>query len=439
LDKRTSPAAIIEWTLIATSYTVLFFGEHWVGADGAMRFSDLSVLLETGKLASDRISIVGPLFSAPLYYLGKKWLGDARLGCAYYNWVLLGIALIVFARLLRDHLPAQVTRRFLLLLTAGSMFGFHVAPYYGEVFTAVCVGAGVMSVCTKQRAWLGWIAIVLGSVNTPAAGVGAGAVCLLFTIEEKRIRYIVPFLAIGALGALESYLHRGGLKTGYEGFTGVRTVLPYSGRPGFSYPILLGLLGLLFSFGKGLVYYAPGLLAPMKQTLAGKTEMARTYVLWLAFLAGLLVVYAKWWAWQGGEFWGPRYVFFAAIPASFALANNLGKPRSVVFGMAMLVILTLSVWIGADGVMFGQQNLGACGANNYANEDLCWHVPEFAAWIRPLIVMRPLKTQDWFFILNFLVVYAYLASPIVIYFARDAGPPAMTKLRRMFEWKTWSV
>ncbi|MDP9035672.1 MAG: hypothetical protein M3O50_12780, partial [Myxococcota bacterium] len=94
-----------------------------------------------------------------LWYLGKRWLADPRLGCAYYNWVLFGIGLGVFARLLRGLLPPEATRRFLLILSAGSMFTYHVQAYYGEVFTAVLVGAGVLSVCTRRSAWLGWTAI----------------------------------------------------------------------------------------------------------------------------------------------------------------------------------------------------------------------------------------------------------------------------------------
>jgi hypothetical protein len=248
----------------------------------------------------------------------------------------------------------------------------------------------------------------------------------------------LPLLAIGALVALESYSRRGGLKSGYEGDTGARTVMPYSGLPGFSYPMFLGLLGLMFSFGKGLIYYAPGLFAPMKHALAGKAEIALAYTLWLAFLAGLLLVYSKWWAWQGGEFWGPRFALFAAVPASFALAQNLGRPRSVVLGSMTLVMLTLSIWIGADGVMFGQQNLGACGANRYANEHLCWHVPEFAAWIRPFIVVRALKTKDWLFILNFAVVYAYLAAPTAKLLGASIAKVAMPRLRKLLDWRAWS-
>ncbi|MDP9149103.1 MAG: hypothetical protein M3O36_04060, partial [Myxococcota bacterium] len=88
---KTAAARLFEWGLIAASYSVLFFERHWVGADGAMRFDALSSLLESGKMPTVKLSLMGPLFSAPLWYLGKRWLADPRLGCAYYNWVLFGI------------------------------------------------------------------------------------------------------------------------------------------------------------------------------------------------------------------------------------------------------------------------------------------------------------------------------------------------------------
>ena len=42
---------------------------------------------------------------------------------------------------------------------------------------------------------------------------------------------------------------------------GFRTALPYSGQPGFSYPFFFGVLSVLFAFGRGLVFFAPGLFA----------------------------------------------------------------------------------------------------------------------------------------------------------------------------------
>jgi hypothetical protein len=433
-------AAIVEWGLITSSYLTLFFADHWIGADGAMRYDALSTYLETGKMPHVKLSLVGPFFSTPLYYLGKRLWKDPRAACAYYNWVLLGVCLVVLARLLRSQLPAQTARRFLLVLVAASMFAFHAGPYYGEVFTAVCVGTGILSVCTRRTSVLGWTAIVLGTVNTPASGVGAVAVCGLFGLQRRQFRYVVPIVAIAALGVAEAYWHRGGLtSSGYEGDHGNKTVMPYSGLPNFSYPMFLGILGGLLSFGKGILFYEPGLLAPVRRHLRGWPGVARAHTLWMVFLAGLLLVYSKWWAWQGGEFWGPRYLFFAVIPASLALACNLGKPQSIPWGMAVLAMLTLSVWIAAEGVMFGQQHLEECNMNSYALEHLCWYVPEFTAWIRPFIIRRDLRPKDWLFISDYVAVYLYLAVPVAVSLVRTTTPLVWTHVKRALQLSAWRV
>jgi len=428
--------ATVEWGLIVASYVILFFGLHWVGADGAERFDGLSDLLANGHISPVRYSLVGPLFSTPLWYIGQRWLGDPRLGCAYYNWVLLGIALVGFWRLLHGLLAPSIIRRFLLLLVAGSMFPNHVQAYYAEVFTSLFVALGVLCVCTKRGAWLGWIAIVLGAVNTPAAALAAGAVCLYFALDQRRLRFVIPFVVVVGLIVAEAVLRRGG-QTGYEGVHQNPTLMPYSGRPSFSYPMFLGLLSLVLSFGKGIAFYAPGVFAPAREWLQDKPELLKAHRTWLVFLLGLLVVYAKFCGWYGGEFWGPRYVLFASIPASFALALNLGVQRSIARSFATLLMLTLSIWIGADGMVFGQSEMGECWANGYALEHLCWYVPEFAAWIRPFIVSHALEMKERIFLLVYGVVYVYLAAPIVIFLARAAISRCVLHLRRVSEWRAW--
>jgi hypothetical protein len=432
---RRPLGAIVEWSLIAASYIVLFFGFHWVGADGAERFEGLSELLGLHKIPATRYSIVGPFFSAPLWYLGKVWLKDPKLACAYYNWVLLGVFVALLARLLKDSLEPVTVRRFLLLLVAGSMFGTHSQAYYAEVFTAACVATGALAVCLRKGAWMGWIAIVLGSANTPGVGLGAAFVCLYFTLDRRHLRYILPILAVVGIIAMEALLRKGG-KTGYEGVRQNTTLMPYSGRPGFSYPLFLGLLSLVMSFGKGILFYAPGVFAPVRDLLKGKDALLKTYSAWLCFLVGIMLVYAKFCGWYGGVFWGPRYILFASVPASFALALNLGVRR---FGRSLvsLSMLTLSMWVAAEGVVFGQAKLDPCWVNNYALEHLCWYVPEFSPWIRPFVSARPFKTEDFVFLGVFAVVYLYLAVPIAVFLVRSALPYCKTQVQRWLDWRAW--
>ena len=46
-----------------------------------------------------------------------------------------------------------------------------------------------------------------------------------------------------------------------------RVVDQKRGRPGFSYPLFFGELSALLSFGKGLAFYAPGLILPIRRAL----------------------------------------------------------------------------------------------------------------------------------------------------------------------------
>ena len=70
----------------------------------------------------------------------------------------------------------------------------------------------------------------------------------------------------------ENWFKYGGLfKTPYaeEVEHGYRTYLPYSGQPGFSYPLLFGVVSLVFSFGKGILFFAPGLFLPLRRAADG--------------------------------------------------------------------------------------------------------------------------------------------------------------------------
>jgi hypothetical protein len=428
----------IEWLLVYVSYFALLFELHWVGSDAAERYDAITQLVTSHTLSTTRYSMVGPLFSVPIWYLGKLLRNDPRWACGYYNWVVFGVFLFVLRRLLTGVIEPTVIRRFLLLLVAGSMFAHHVQAYYGEVFTAGCIGAGALAVCARRGSWLGWIAIILGAANTPGVSLGAAALCLFFTVDRRQLRYLLPMLGVGAIIALESFGRRHG-GTGYEGVREETTLMPYSGRPGFSYPIFLGLLGLTLSFGKGLLFFAPGVFAPVNDLLKGHDVMSKTYRAWLCFLVGIVLSYAKFCGWYGGAFWGPRYVMFASVPASFALALNLGARTSRVRVFVALTMLTMSIWICADGVLFRQQQLTKCTENQYALEHLCWFVPEFSVWIRPFIVHRPLVTIDFLFLTLYAIVYVVLAAPMVAFLARSVGPASWARLRPLLARRTWGI
>jgi hypothetical protein len=392
---------------------------HHMGLDAQVRLQEVTQLLHDHTLSSQRYSLIGPLFSAPFWLFGHYWM-TTEWWAERYNWAVFSLGLLATYLLLRKRVDGRLLRAFFLILIAGSMFSYHLTTYYGEVFTAVCVGVGILAV-TCRPALVGWIAIVLGVANTPATLAGLGLVVLKRAIDTKLLRSVLPLLGAACLIGLEAWVRRGNpLDQGYGVETSPQTVMPYSGLIGFSYPIFFGLLSLLFSFGKGILWFAPGLLLPVRKRLLGlvspvKCELYSAYTLWIAFVAGLVLVYAPWWDWSGDWFWGPRFLLFASIPASFALALHVCRPSPLLLGkLAAVAALALSMWVGIDGAVFGQDPLVAtCKANDYALSMLCQYTPEFSALWHPFVAWQTPNAQGLAFMGYVVVVFAYLAAPLV--------------------------
>ena len=426
--------AATETALIAFGLVAQFFWlPHLIinqGYDGQVRFKMMNTLLGQGQLDGSRYSIYGPIFSAPLWYLGQV-VGGAEYWLGRYNLLLLALAVAALYWLLRNHLDHTILRTFLLLLVAASMFPNHIENYYGEVFTALCVAVGLTLVVFRRR-W-GWVGVVIGVANAPATLAGLAFVTAKHLLQHRRLRVILVGVAAGALILLESWVRRGDpFNSGYGHDGGATTLMPFSGHSGFSYPFLFGVFSILLSFGKGLFFYTPGILLPVRKRLlalggAARRQLLDLYGYWMLFLVGLVVIYAKWWAWYGGWFWGPRFFLIASIPASLALAVWLhSRDQSLLANVVTLAVLLLTVWVGLDSAIFGQHDLSpVCRSNGYRLETLCFYTLDFSAlfhpfslyWIHgftPIFIAKEQLTTDSFWYAGYIgVVLLYLAAPLV--------------------------
>jgi hypothetical protein len=420
---------------------------HALRGDGAPRFAALSQLLDGHGLPTIKYSLIGPLFAAPLWLVGKATSTPQTL-VEIYNWLVFAIGLMTLYVLLRRVMDRRVLRTFLLLLVAASMFPAHTLSFYAETFTAVCVAIGsVLAVFGKRLTALGgWALAVLGVANIPASMLGFASMALLYALRRRRLRYLAAVLAAAALILAEAWLRRGSpFASGYAGDSGFHTVMPYSGGPGFTYPLLFGLIAILLSFGKGLIFFTPGLFLPARRYLLaqGRENGAQLYVLyllWLAFVGGMLVVYAHWWAWYGGWFWGPRFFLFASIPAALVLSVRLhAREAGLPANLLTLAALALSFWVGINGVVFEQQGLSVCTAHNYAQEYLCQFTPEFNALWHPFVVSEPLSPGAILYTATSSAIFLYLALPLLTRIAHQVADwlrgTAADYLRR----ETWRI
>ena len=417
--------AAFETGLIAGGFGVLFalLPHAFNSIDDQTRFDDVEQLLQHGHLTSGHFSLVMPLASAPFLLLGKV-LGSPEWWAERFNVMVVAVGTLVAFHMLRGRADAALVRVAVLVLCFASFLTSALRGYGAETFSATLVAVGIVALVTGRRVG-GWVAIVIGVVNTPPALAGLALIAVAEALRTKRSRCLVPLVAAVALIMLEAWIRRGGpLVTGYKGDHGVRTILPYSGRPGFSYPLLFGIASILFSFGRGLLFYMPGLLLWFGVETRRLAQHCRsTIVLMLLFVAGLVLVYAKWWAWYGGTSWGPRFFTFAAIPASLLIAVRLQRPSvSVLSAGVTVVVLAVSAWVGIAGAVADLQSLDeACNQNKYLYESLCWYTPEFSPIGQPLVQFPVLTVSTAVLVAYFALVFVYLAGRPVATLVRALG------------------
>jgi hypothetical protein len=234
--------------------------------------------------------------------------------------------------------------------------------------------------------------------------------------------------------ALEYYWRRGWpLRSGYETDGGWSSISPYSGHGGFSYPLLLGIASLLFSFGKGIVVYQPGLIL-QHLGLPAKRDAVLGMLgqLGMAFLWGMILAHASWWAWHGSIFWGPRFLLMAGMPASFALAMHLSrKGRRPVAGCVFLVCAVVwSLWVGANATIIHEGYPEACTAQDCRYEPLCWFVPEFSPLIHPLMRFPEYHGWDLFYLCFSAIVALVLIVPVLAKEVRELVLQALTRAQQ---------
>jgi hypothetical protein len=423
--------AWVDTVLIVAGVAGMAVHPHKITSDGRARYDALTQLLSTGTLSDNQYSLIGPLFATPLWLLAKLFGADPATWLKQYNIVLFALGLLATYLLLRDRVDTTLLRRFLLLLTAGSLVATHTVDFYGEMFTMVGVGVGVLAAVVHGPRWVnraGWVAIMLGAANTPASLPGLGLVGAGQAVQTRRWRYAVAVLAGVLLVGGEAWLRRGSpFDSGYAGTYIAKTVMPYSGVDGFSYPFILGLFAILFSFGKGIVFYLPGIVLPVKGKLRGRydpqrVDLYRAYVLWLLYTAGLVLVYASWWSWYGGMYFGPRFFLIGILPASLALAAYLtSKTSSLLTNLATLAVLALSVWIGADSAVFDELWAWTCYENNWALESLCHFTPDYSALWYPFVAKPQLNLGQLARLTYYAVVFAWLATPLLARIGQQTG------------------
>jgi len=207
---------------------------------------------------------------------------------------------------------------------------------------------------------LGW-----GLLVKPVAALAVPAFIIMIRLRPSRSRgrdiacFLIGPAAAGAFLLGYDWLRFGSvLETGYS----------YEVQ-GYTIPPLIGLYGLLFSAGKGLLFYCPALLL----SLGGWVHFVRRHRPEGVFVIALFLVHLLFYSvqqnWDGDWCWGPRYLL-PCVPFLMLLSLGLedvpiGRMERVVFTVIGLVAMTVQIlgvavdptqyvrWISANKTVLG--------------------------------------------------------------------------------------
>ena len=309
----------IGMTLAALPHYWLALQIDSVGNVQAGMLTDAAVTALTGVLVFLALRRLGygraaSLLSALAYGLGTMAWPYARY---FFSEPLAALGLMAaFYFLLRfrdeqDHLSP---------LLAGAGLGLALLARLNNALAAPLLGLLLLAYLYRRhgRRWQGYVAPVL-----------------LFGL---------PLLAALGVSGWYNWLRFGNpLTTGY---------LP---EESFATPFFQGLYGLTLSWGKGLFWYNPLLIAAVAAWPAFYRRHRTEAALAAAVVLTTLFFYAPWYLWWAGHGWGPRFLVsllpFATLPLATAL-ELAGRHRNLALALGALAAASMAIQVLGVAVDF---------------------------------------------------------------------------------------
>jgi hypothetical protein len=331
-----------------------------------------------GMVPQVRVGPDGHLYS-------KKGVGSALLGAPFY-WLAMhlpalgAVQAMMVANALVTAATAWLVYACILRLGYGSRVGALTAAGYGlgtmawpyaryffsEPLAALGLAAGFWGLLTAGQTGRARYASLAGAGLGLAllAKVSNGVTWPLFLVYglwiawrqqrmvavggKKRSAALAAAFLVPLAASLLSLVAYNVVRTGNPLHMG------YGANEVFSTPLWRGLAGLLVSPGKSLFLYSPLLLAALFGIPALLRRHRSAALLSLGVVAVYPLFFARWFIWDGGWCWGPRFLVpvlpFMSLFLAPVVKRALGPSRELT--KALLATLgVLSVWVQTLGVL----------------------------------------------------------------------------------------
>lgn len=385
---------------------------HTPAGDGSVRAHTFATLFVDGgrKAILSKYSTIQPLLAKCTETL-LGVLTPFNIPKESIPPIMEALVLIIFIGFMLQRYKYSIQSLLVVALLPLSMIPHYLGQFYSEITTSTLMAIGFLMFSTLPgQAWMvmGAFTAAIGVSNSYILLVPLGVVTFfsLFRVwrgqgsEAHLSLFLILTLLLSCfLVSVEMLLKTSLVGAGYfsSSEAGFRTILPFSGKPGFSYPLILGIFSSLFSAGKSVFLFNPFLIFIITQRYQYKAQL-------VLFFVATLIVYSQWWAWYGGLSFGTRFYMFAIIPSITIFAISLCRKSSKTAWAYFLTVIG-GIWLAICSKYFGLEGSAEiCSANNYSLEAFCWYVPEFSPLAYPMIhyswkeILTRINMLDWLYI-----------------------------------------
>jgi hypothetical protein len=371
---------------------LLTAGGHIVSEDGTQIFNTTRSLVREGSFALPyghamegrdgklycRYGIGQSLAAVPFYSVGlalsrigpdvarKNPEFVERFATSMLN-PFLGALVVVILFLLGRRVGFSRRTSLALALSYGlCTFAWAGAKYFvSGTLQALCMAAALLALLRegglrKREAAVSGLLLGVAFLAKPASAVlfpayaacawlGPGDRPLGKTAIGRLVAFTLPFAAAGMVTAAYNYYRFASPFEFGFGFQDPR-------QRAFSTPLGVGLYGLLLSSGKSIFLYAPAAVLFFGSIRSLIRRNAVAGVLCVLVPAAHVLFYAKWVAWHGDGFWGPRYLLpalpFLLLPVGALLETRPERARKWKYAFIGAAALGLIVQIGGVSVNY---------------------------------------------------------------------------------------
>ena len=305
------------------------------------------------------------LAALPHYWLALQLdrVGNVQAGMLTNAALTALTGMLLFLALRRLHFGQAASLLTALAFGLGTM----AWPYARYFFSESLAGLGLMLAfyfllrfrdeqdrLSPLLAGAGLALALLARLNNALSVPFLGLLLLAYLYRRHGRRwqaYVAPILFFGLplLAALGISGWYNWIRFGHPFTTG------YLPEERFSAPFFQGLYGLTFSWGKGLFWYNPLLIAAAAAWPAFYRRHRAEALLAATVVLSTIFFYASWYLWWAGHGWGPRFLVsllpFATLPlaAAFQLA---ARNRALALSLALLAAASLAVQVPGVAVNF---------------------------------------------------------------------------------------